>query len=409
MGAGRHLWIHHQCGNALRVYQSAVPRLHGEERAAVLGRQHALRAVHRRDHGARAVLLRHAKPASGPRALHELVYDRPRVRGEPHAHADAPAKLVPAVQVLGPGSMGADLGGGGDLLVRGMVCHCVSPFVLLGGDLFGRRPVLFFYSHVRLGSMRISFVIPAYNEEALLPKCLTALTKELRATEHRRHDFDAEIIVVNNTSTDRTKEIAQSYPEVKVVDEAKKGLVWARRAGLVVSQGELIANIDADTMLPSGWIDTMLDEFSRDTALVALSGPFIYYDLSAFSQVLVRIFYAMAYMNYLFAKHVFGVGAMLQGGNFVIRKDVFQKIGGFDTSIEFYGEDTDVARRLSAVGKVKWTFKFPMYSSGRRARKEGLVWMSFRYTLNYFWVTFTKKPLTHEHIDIRPEENGEAQ
>ena len=76
--------------------------------------------------------------------------------------------------------------------------------------------------------------------------------------------------------------------------------------------------------------------------------------------------------------------------------------GGFDTTISFYGEDTDVAKRLSRIGKVKWTFKLPVYTSGRRLVAEGVVQMSVKYTINYLWITWFGKPYTKTYIDIRP-------
>jgi GT2 family glycosyltransferase len=92
---------------------------------------------------------------------------------------------------------------------------------------------------------------------------------------------------------------------------------------------------------------------------------------------------------------------MLQGGNFIVRRDMMEKIGGYDTTIEFYGEDTDIGRRMAKVGRVKFTFKLPMYSSGRRLAKEGVFTMAFRYSLNHVWIIFFKKPYTKEHVDIR--------
>src|SRR5581483_2873046 len=133
--------------------------------------------------------------------------------------------------------------------------------------------------------MKISFVIPAYNEEKLLGPCLEAVLTELKRTP-----CDAEIVVVNNASTDRTKEVALSYPGVRVVDEPIKGLVQARHAGFINTTGELVANIDADTKLPGGWVATVLKNF-EDSNVVALSGPYIYYDLSPFVRALVKIFY----------------------------------------------------------------------------------------------------------------------
>ena len=244
--------------------------------------------------------------------------------------------------------------------------------------------------------MKISFVIPAYNEEQRLPKCLAAVERELARTT-----CDAEVIVVNNASTDRTGEIARDYAWVHVVDEPHKGLVRARHAGFVASSGELIANIDSDTMLPEGWLATVLDEFSKDKKLAALSGPFIYYDLSIFHRALTRIFYIFGYLSYLVNHYIFRAGAMLQGGNFIVHRTYLEQAGGFDTSIEFYGEDTDVARRISKVGKVKWTFKLPMYASGRRLKHEGIVTTGLKYAANYAHVLVRGKPLTASYTDIR--------
>lgn len=246
--------------------------------------------------------------------------------------------------------------------------------------------------------MKISFSIPAYNEEHRIGRCLEAVQKEIVRSGM---EGDAEIVVVNNASTDRTKVIASRFAGVKVVDETRKGLTWARQAGFEHSSGELVANVDSDTMVPPGWLDTVVREFDRNKNLVALSGPFIYYDLSPAKRFWVKCFYGVGYATYAFNKHILRAGAMLQGGNFIVRRSAMQKIGGFDTSIRFYGEDTDVARRLVKVGDVLWTFRLPTYASGRRLSQEGVLKMGGRYALNYLWTTFAKKPWSEEYVDIR--------
>jgi GT2 family glycosyltransferase len=100
-------------------------------------------------------------------------------------------------------------------------------------------------------------------------------------------------------------------------------------------------------------------------------------------------------------KHILRVGAMMQGGNFVVSRAALEKIGGFNVDISFYGEDTDIARRLNAVGDVVFSFELKMYSSARRLKHEGMFTMAARYSLNYFWTTFLKRPFTREHLDIR--------
>lgn len=247
--------------------------------------------------------------------------------------------------------------------------------------------------------MKLAFVIPAYNEEALIGKCLESVVAEIA-----RSGADADIIVVNNASTDRTGEIARSFPTVRVVDEPKKGLVNARDAGFAASDGyELIANIDSDTIVPEGWLDVVLSEFAQDEKLVCLSGPYIYYDMSAWNRFLVNSFYGLTYLIYIVNRFILRVGSVVQGGNFVFKRAAWQQVGGYDRSIVFFGEDTDVAVRLSKVGGVKWTFALKMKTSGRRLEKEGVFRTAGTYTLNFFWVTFKGKPVTKTHSDIRPD------
>lgn len=244
--------------------------------------------------------------------------------------------------------------------------------------------------------MKISFVIPAYNEERIVAACIGSIKAEAARTS-----ADVEIVVVNNASTDDTRKAAEEAG-ARVVDEPRKGLTRARQTGLEHTQGDLVANVDADVMVLPGWLDTVFAQFARDPELVALSGPHIYHDLSLFERLLVRMFYAAGLVIMSAQRIVLGHGAMLQGGNFVVRRSALEKIGGFDTTIEFYGEDTDIAMRLSKVGRVKWTFRLPVLASGRRLKHEGVVRTGLRYAANFFSVSFSGKPLTTAHADIRP-------
>ncbi len=248
--------------------------------------------------------------------------------------------------------------------------------------------------------MKISFVVPAYNEQALLTRSLTAIRDEI----HRAGQIlgkDAEIIVVNNASTDNTRDVALSVEGVQVVDEPRKGLVQARWCGFEHSSGELIANIDADTIIPPGWLTEVMKQFARSEKLVALSGPYIYYGVPRRVNMVVGAYYRMAFSVYLFNRFVLNVGSMLQGGNFIVKRSAMLKLGSPDLRFSFYGEDTDMARRLSKVGGVKFTFRLPAESSGRRLGGEGVFTIGLRYSMNFFWATFRKKPFTEAWQDIR--------
>src|SRR6185295_6274824 len=120
--------------------------------------------------------------------------------------------------------------------------------------------------------MKISIVIPAYNEEKFIGDTLRSITES--ATENL-----LEIVVVNNASTDKTAEVASAFPKVRVVNEEKKGITRARQAGLMAAQGEVLSYIDADTRVNTEWFKILNEEFAKDPGLVCLSGPYEYYDL----------------------------------------------------------------------------------------------------------------------------------
>jgi glycosyltransferase involved in cell wall biosynthesis len=265
--------------------------------------------------------------------------------------------------------------------------------------------------------MRLSFVVPAYNEEAYLPACLESILAQTRSLPAGQ----AEIIVVNNASTDRTREVALSFPGVTLVDEPRKGLTFARQAGFAAATGSLIANVDADSRLTPGWVAQVLSTFAdaehcfaascteQKRPLVALSGPILYYDLTPRQRVLVHLFYLTAWTTYAINRYILRVGSMVQGGNFVTSRAALEAIGGFNTAISFYGEDTDIARRLNAVGEVRFTFDLKMFSSARRLKNEGMLTMAARYSINYLWTTFFKRPFTDTYVDIREAQSFEAQ
>jgi glycosyltransferase involved in cell wall biosynthesis len=247
-----------------------------------------------------------------------------------------------------------------------------------------------------MSDVLVSFVVPAYNEEALIGLCLTAIETEISHTGCR-----AEIIVVNNGSTDATRHIASSYPNVKVVDEPRRGLVQARKAGCLASKGKFIANIDADTILPEGWMHTALAEFAARPDLVALSGPYIHYDLPKWAQVTAAGFFRGVYVIHLLSRLFAGYGSVMQGGNFIVSRTALEAAGGFNCDFQFYGEDAELARRLSKVGLVKFTLALRAFSSGRRFVGEGLFKVLLRYSANYIWTHLFKHPLSSTWLDFR--------
>jgi len=236
---------------------------------------------------------------------------------------------------------------------------------------------------------KISLVIPAYNEEKHIGACLEHALKSAKGRFH-------EVIVVDNASTDGTALVCSRYPSVKVVYGARKGLTHARQYGLEAATGDMLAYIDADTRMQPSWFDTLEKTLSRYPDIVALSGPYRYHDGARWKNMVMQsLWYLSAPLAYRL------VGYMILGGNFVARKDALIAMGGFDTSIEFYGEDTDIARRIHKHGKVLFRMDFYLHTSSRRFQDEGLIRANAVYMLNFLWPVLFGKPFTKKHKDVR--------
>jgi glycosyltransferase involved in cell wall biosynthesis len=235
--------------------------------------------------------------------------------------------------------------------------------------------------------MDITLVIPAHNEEAFIGMCLDA------AIKNSRGKFK-EIIVVDNASTDKTADVARMHG-ARVVYESQKGLTFARQCGYEATASEYIAYIDADTLLSKNWIDVAENAFAKRPDIVALSGPRRYFGAAWYRRWTLNAFWGIAPITYRI------VGYMILGGNFIAKRSAIEAIGGFDRSIAFYGEDTNLARRLNSVGKVLFRMDFIVYASARRFETEGLVKPNMVYMLNYLWPVFFNRPFTKEYQDVR--------
>jgi glycosyltransferase involved in cell wall biosynthesis len=234
----------------------------------------------------------------------------------------------------------------------------------------------------------ISLVIPAFNEEAYLPACLDAVMRNVAGKA-------MEIIVVDNNSTDGTKAVIERYPAVTYAFEPEKGITRARQRGFLEAKGDILAYVDADTHPPDGWIEQIWDRFAANPELACLSGPYSFYDLSGLRNKISTGWFVAA-------RPLYGIiGYMMVGGNFAIRRDVLEKMGGFDQSIEFYGEDVDIAKRASKHGKMLFSPRFVMPTSGRRMKKQGFLKIAGIYFINYFSIVFRGKSATKEYEDIR--------
>lgn len=233
--------------------------------------------------------------------------------------------------------------------------------------------------------MLVSVVIPAYNEEKYLAKTLGSLQNQVHP------DFDYEVIVANGQSTDRTVEIAKQYG-ARVINVPKVNPATARQKGVETAQGEIIACIDADTLVPPNHLQMLVREFSQDPTAVGLTGIIEGWGGSPWQNFIYK------WANTFFCKLNFLLGRYgFQGQSFAFKKSAFLEIGGFNTQLHT-GEDFDLACRMSKVGKIKLVPKTFGISSVRRIKEGPLKTISrgFLSYLRVVWKIPFKKPREKE-------------
>jgi glycosyltransferase involved in cell wall biosynthesis len=242
--------------------------------------------------------------------------------------------------------------------------------------------------------MNISVIVCAHNEARFLPACLHSVLAQSRVPD--------EILVVNNASTDETSLVASAIPGVRVVDEPRKGLVVARETGRLHASGDILIYLDADCRAPLTWVERIERRFERDPSLLALSGPYRFYDWDWWGRTLIRAYdFTVAPVTQLLVKHVLRIGTIFYGGNFAVRTDALDRIGGFDTSIEFHGEDTNLGRRLFAIGRVGLFHDCYLHTSARRYVAMGKREVFGLYVRNFVSELLHHRPKDTAHVDVR--------
>lgn len=214
----------------------------------------------------------------------------------------------------------------------------------------------------------LSIIIPTLNEEDYLPLALESI---------KRQDFsDYEIIVADAGSKDATVAIAQQYG-CSVVPGGLPGK--ARNNGAKVAKGDTLFFLDADAILPDGFLKKSLDEFgARKLAIAGFC--LIPYPKKKLSSFLLNFFYnsMIIILEKVLAHSAMGI---------LIKKDLFEKINGFDEEIRL-AEDHDLARRAAKHGKFGVVRAHVILFSDRRFKKEGWLSVGLKYFLCGLYVMF---------------------
>lgn len=186
--------------------------------------------------------------------------------------------------------------------------------------------------------LALSLIIPAYNEEQHLDTCLKSIAAQTVMPD--------EVIVVNNNSTDRTVEIAASYPFVRVVNAQEQGIVFARNAGFDTAKGDILGRIDSDSILPRNWVEYVMKFYADpDHGRTAFTGGGTHYNVP-----LPRISRALLDMLAFRTNRIALGHHFLFGSNMALPAAVWRDVRSRVCNRTDIHEDIDIAIHVHELG-----------------------------------------------------------
>lgn len=246
--------------------------------------------------------------------------------------------------------------------------------------------------------MDYSIVVPAYNEEALLPETLRRLREAMAEVP-----FRGEIVVADNNSTDRTAALARAAGAL-VVFEPVNQISRARNAGARVAAADWLIFVDADTHVSSGLLREALERLASGT--VCGGGSTVV--MEGMHPSLMR---AIGHWN------TFSRRLRLAAGSFVfVRRDAFEAVGGFSEKV-YASEEIWFSRAVKRWGRTRGQEfvildSHPVVTSGRKgdwyppvvvfAAMAALVLFPFMIrsrTLCWLWYRRPARPASGDRVE----------
>ncbi|KAA0208379.1 MAG: glycosyltransferase [Ignavibacteriaceae bacterium] len=214
----------------------------------------------------------------------------------------------------------------------------------------------------------ITIAIPAFNEQNNIVRTLSSISESGTS-------MATEILVIDNNSTDKTGEIAESLG-AKVINEPAQGVSFARQKGLLNAKGKYYISADADTIYPPGWIDEITKPLS-DSNVACAYGIYSFIPPSDTTRIKFSL-YEFARSILFWFKRRQKEYLLVRGANFSFRVLDGLKVGGFDTSDKVL-EDGRMGLALSNLGALSFvgSEKARAWTAARRLTSEGNLSTAF--------------------------------
>jgi glycosyltransferase involved in cell wall biosynthesis len=206
-----------------------------------------------------------------------------------------------------------------------------------------------------MGTPEVSVVIPAYNAEKYIAKCLASLDKQTFK--------DFEVVVVDDGSTDSTCDIAQKYSVRLVRNPQNLGEGASRNRGAEVAQGKILVHTDSDIIAPEGWLEKIVSTL-KDGDVKAVASGYCGSVGNSFMELFAHLELAFRRKNFR------GFVNTAVSNNFASYRDVFFDAGGFPE--KYKCEDMRLSYRISRNHPILWDHENCVYHHFRPSLKSYL-------------------------------------
>ena len=209
----------------------------------------------------------------------------------------------------------------------------------------------------KLETVKISIVVPAFNEERLLGESLAQMKSA--AGVFVRHGWEVELIVCDNNSTDRTAEIARAAG-APVVFEPVNQIARARNRGAAAATGDWLIFVDADSHPSAGLFEEVAEQIQSGRCLAG--GATVRMDEKHWvAEFFTRLWNCSSRM-----------GRWLAGSFIFVEAAAFRELGGFSNEL-FAAEELDLSQRLKQLSRetgrgIVILHRHPLVTSARKMR-----------------------------------------
>jgi len=256
--------------------------------------------------------------------------------------------------------------------------------------------------------MILSIIIVSYNTKEFLGDCLKSVFQN-------QGNLDLDIIVVDNASVDGSVEYLRKYfPQVRLIaSKDNLGFGKANNRGAKIAKGDILLFLNPDTIIEKNIFSKLVDIFSKDKNIGIVSPRLIlpnhseqlwaYGEEENFWQLIKKKFYPVSALNSQFPSTQFLT--WVSGAALSIRKNIFEKIKGFDENFFMYFEDRDLCYRTKDLGYkivvndeiqiIHFGGKTPIFNKDRKKiyyKAQNYYWHKHYGFLNSLLMRFVRWP-----------------